>query len=208
MGCSAPRCMVCKPADPEAKGHASNAFHDYLETLVPARPDASPARPTSTPSCSSGCRWPTTGTDAGRWAAPRPTGSAPTGRRCWRCRRCHRQVGWRKSMRLPRDHYVRLDSNDYSVHPVGDRPPDRGARRPGPGLGDSATARSSPTTTGSGPSTRRSPTPSTSAAAKRCGATGSTVLRPVADARRSRQTGLERLRHRPRPRRLDGGRCR
>jgi len=27
------------------------------------------------------------------------------------------QVGWRKSLRLPRDHYVRLDSNDYSVHP-------------------------------------------------------------------------------------------
>ena len=28
------------------------------------------------------------------------------------------EVGWRKSMRLPRDHYVRLDSNDYSVHPA------------------------------------------------------------------------------------------
>ncbi len=27
------------------------------------------------------------------------------------------QVGWRASTRLPRDHYVRLDSNDYSVHP-------------------------------------------------------------------------------------------
>src|SRR3546814_8310460 len=27
------------------------------------------------------------------------------------------EVGWRKTMRLPRDHYVRLDSNDYSVHP-------------------------------------------------------------------------------------------
>jgi transposase len=26
-------------------------------------------------------------------------------------------VGWRSSTRLPRDHYVRLDSNDYSVHP-------------------------------------------------------------------------------------------
>jgi transposase len=26
-------------------------------------------------------------------------------------------VGWRCSTRLPRDHYVRLDSNDYSVHP-------------------------------------------------------------------------------------------
>jgi transposase len=28
------------------------------------------------------------------------------------------EVGWRKSMRLPRDHYVRVDSNDYSVHPA------------------------------------------------------------------------------------------
>ena len=27
-------------------------------------------------------------------------------------------TGWRASLRLPRDHYVRLDSNDYSVHPV------------------------------------------------------------------------------------------
>lgn len=27
------------------------------------------------------------------------------------------QVGWRNGTRLARDHYVRLDSNDYSVHP-------------------------------------------------------------------------------------------
>jgi hypothetical protein len=26
-------------------------------------------------------------------------------------------IGWRLSTRLPRDHYVRLDANDYSVHP-------------------------------------------------------------------------------------------
>jgi transposase len=26
-------------------------------------------------------------------------------------------VGWRSSQRLPRDHYVRLDAHDYSVHP-------------------------------------------------------------------------------------------
>ena len=26
-------------------------------------------------------------------------------------------TGWRASARLPRDHYIRLDSNDYSVHP-------------------------------------------------------------------------------------------
>jgi hypothetical protein len=28
------------------------------------------------------------------------------------------QVGWRNSTRLARDHYIRLDSNDYSVHPA------------------------------------------------------------------------------------------
>ena len=27
-------------------------------------------------------------------------------------------AGWEMSLRLPRDHYVRLDSNDYSVHPT------------------------------------------------------------------------------------------
>jgi hypothetical protein len=27
-------------------------------------------------------------------------------------------TGWRTALRLPRDHYVRLDSNDYSVHPA------------------------------------------------------------------------------------------
>jgi hypothetical protein len=26
-------------------------------------------------------------------------------------------TGWRTTLRLPRDHYIRLDSNDYSVHP-------------------------------------------------------------------------------------------
>ena len=26
-------------------------------------------------------------------------------------------TGWRQTLRLPRDHYIRLDTNDYSVHP-------------------------------------------------------------------------------------------
>jgi hypothetical protein len=26
-------------------------------------------------------------------------------------------TGWEHTLRLPQDHYVRLDSNDYSVHP-------------------------------------------------------------------------------------------
>ena len=28
------------------------------------------------------------------------------------------ETGWRSGLRLPRDHYVRLDANDYSVHPA------------------------------------------------------------------------------------------
>ncbi|MFQ6231191.1 Mu transposase domain-containing protein, partial [Nocardia sp. NPDC002869] len=28
------------------------------------------------------------------------------------------ETGWRRSARLPRDHYIRFDSNDYSVHPA------------------------------------------------------------------------------------------
>ena len=39
-------------------------------------------------------------------------------------------------MRLPRDHYVRLDSNDYSVHPaeIGRRIEVRADLFPGPGV--------------------------------------------------------------------------
>jgi len=44
-------------------------------------------------------------------------------------------TGWRASVRLPRDHYVRLDGNDYSGPSRGDRPPGRGTRGPGPGPG-------------------------------------------------------------------------
>ena len=68
-------------------------------------------------------------------------------------------TGWRTSTRLPRDHYVRLDANDYSVHPavIGRRVEvvadlDR--------VRVFCDGRSSPTTTGSGPGTRPSPTPS------------------------------------------------
>ena len=48
-----------------------------------------------------------------RIVAPRPDDSE---RR--RCVPVLRGAGWRASSRLPRDHYLRLDSNDYSVHPT------------------------------------------------------------------------------------------
>ncbi len=114
-GTLAAKVLICKPGDPEAKGLIERC-HDYLErSFLPGR--ASPHRPISTPSC----------TD---WlAGPTP---APNG--CWGARPADRieadraamlalppvapATGWRSSLRLPRDHYVRLDSNDYSVHPV------------------------------------------------------------------------------------------
>ena len=45
------------------------------------------------------------------------TGSPRTRQRCWRLPPVAPATGWRVSGRLPRDYYVRLDSNDYSVHP-------------------------------------------------------------------------------------------
>jgi transposase len=106
---------LCRPADPEAKGLVERA-NGYLETsFLPGRSFASPqdfnaqlvqwlvranarvhrrldARPVD------------------RWEPDRagmlPLPPVPP------------QVGWRASLRLPRDHYVRVDANDYSVDPA------------------------------------------------------------------------------------------
>ena len=107
------RVVVCKPADPEAKGMIERA-HDYLErSFLPGRAFAGPAdfnvqlaawlalvntRPRR--GCSPAQR--ITADKAAMLTLP-PV--AP-------------QTGWRAQSRLPRDHYVRLDSNDYSVHPT------------------------------------------------------------------------------------------
>lgn len=106
--------LVCWPADPEAKGIIERA-HDYLErSFLPGRSFAGPAEFNSQlsdwlevvntrPRRALGCA------PADRIAADRagmltlpPVAPA---------------TGWRSSTRLPRDHYIRLDSNDYSVHP-------------------------------------------------------------------------------------------
>jgi transposase len=107
--------LVCRPADPEAKGLIERA-HDYLErSFLPGRAFASPAE---------------FNTQLADWLAVvntrprRALGCAPSDRIT-----ADRQAmlalppvapatGWRASTRLPRDHYVRLDSNDYSVHPA------------------------------------------------------------------------------------------
>lgn len=105
---------ICKPADPEAKGLVERG-NGYLETsFLPGRTFASPAD---------------FNTQLGLWLplangrVKRSLGCAPTDRVD-----ADRQTmlalppvppvtGWSQGLRLPRDHYVRLDSNDYSVHP-------------------------------------------------------------------------------------------
>jgi transposase len=109
------RVVVCRPADPEAKGLVERA-NGYLETsFLPGRRFASPGDFNAQLA-----EW--TATVNGR--VRRALGCAPADRIA-----ADRQAmlglppvapetGWRASLRLPRDHYVRLDSNDYSVHPA------------------------------------------------------------------------------------------
>ena len=107
--------LVCRPADPEAKGIIERA-HDYLErSFLPGRTFDSPAE---------------FNTELGEWLAVvntrprRALGCAPADRIA-----ADKQAmlalppvapatGWRASTRLARDHYIRLDGNDYSVHPA------------------------------------------------------------------------------------------
>jgi transposase len=113
-GTLAAKVVICKPADPEAKGLVER-FHDYLErSFLPGRTFASPAdfntqldgfvtRANLRQHRALGCR-PAERVDGDRQAMLALPPVAPV-------------VGWRASTRLARDHYVRLDSNDYSVHP-------------------------------------------------------------------------------------------
>jgi transposase len=109
------RVVQCRPADPEAKGLVERA-NGYLETsFLPGRSFTSPAdfnaqlaewlvRANHRQHRRLGCR------PADRWEADKAgmlelPPVAPV-------------TGWRFTTRLPRDHYVRVDSNDYSVHPA------------------------------------------------------------------------------------------
>jgi transposase len=114
-GTLASKVIVCRPADPEAKGLIERA-HDYLErSFLPGRTFTSPAD---------------FNTQLSGWLAVANTRT----RRALGCAPADRitadraamlalppvppATGWRSSTRLSRDHYVRLDSNDYSVHPA------------------------------------------------------------------------------------------
>lgn len=107
--------IICRPADPEAKGLIERA-HDYLErSFLPGRDFGSPAEfngqmaewlaaVNTRPRRALGCA-PTERITADRQAMLTLPPVAPA-------------TGWRCATRLPRDHYIRLDSNDYSVHPT------------------------------------------------------------------------------------------
>jgi transposase len=113
-GTLATKVIICRPADPEAKGLVER-LHDYLErSFLPGRSFTSPAdfnaqlqeflaRANIRQHRALGCR-PADRIDADRAAMLALPPVAPV-------------TGWRHSARLPRDHYVRLDANDYSVHP-------------------------------------------------------------------------------------------
>jgi transposase len=114
-GTLASKVLVLKPREPEHKGIIERA-HDYLErSFLPGRTFGSPADfnaqlqqwlsiVNARPRRALGCA-PTERITADRQAMLRLPPLAPA-------------TGWRTSLRLPRDHYVRLDSNDYSVHPA------------------------------------------------------------------------------------------
>jgi transposase len=107
--------LILRPADPESKGLLERA-HDYLErSFLPGRTFASPAD---------------FNTQLAAWLAVvnqrrrRALGCAPIDRitadkeAMLALPPVAPVLGWRETTRLARDHYVRLDCNDYSVHPA------------------------------------------------------------------------------------------
>lgn len=108
------RVIQCRPRDPEAKGLVERA-NGYFETsFLPGRSFASPAdfnaqlaswlvRANDRQHRTIGCR-PSERVHADQQAMLALPPVEPV-------------IGWRMSVRLPRDHYVRVDGNDYSVHP-------------------------------------------------------------------------------------------
>jgi transposase len=114
-GVLATKVIVLRPREPEHKGIIERA-HDYLErSFLPGRTFADAgdfntqlqrwlAQVNTRPRRALGCA-PTERIGADKAAMlPLPPVAPAT--------------GWRASTRLARDHYVRLDANDYSVHPA------------------------------------------------------------------------------------------
>jgi transposase len=107
--------IICRPADPEAKGLVER-LHDHLErSFLPGRAFTGPADFNAQISAWLG---------RGNSRTRRALGCAPTDRiaadlaAMLTLPPVAPATGWRTSTRLARDHYVRLDGNDYSVHPA------------------------------------------------------------------------------------------
>ena len=113
-GTLATKVVICRPADPEAKGLVER-LHDYLErSFLPGRTFTGPTDFNA---------------QLEAWLATvntrirRMLGCAPTDRiaadlaAMLALPPVAPATGWRSCTRLARDHYVRLDGNDYSVHP-------------------------------------------------------------------------------------------
>jgi transposase len=102
--------LICDPGDPEAKGLVERA-NGYLETsFLPGRVFASPADFNAQLH-----DWLLLANQRHR----RALGCAPADRAAMLpLPPVAPMTGWHTSLRLPRDHYIRLDGNDYSVHPA------------------------------------------------------------------------------------------
>jgi transposase len=107
--------IVLKPAEPEHKGIIERA-HDYLErSFLPGRVFAGPGDFNTQLQA-----W----LDTVNTRRRRALGCAPTDRigadrhAMLGLPPVAPVTGWRSTTRLARDHYIRLDSNDYSVHPA------------------------------------------------------------------------------------------
>ncbi|WP_425303281.1 IS21 family transposase [Nocardia wallacei] len=109
------RVIQCRPRDPEAKGLVERA-NGYLETsFLPGRIFTGP-----TDFNAQLADWLIKANQRHhRRLECRPVDRWETDRRAMlELPPVDPVVGWRFTTRLPRDHYVRLDSNDYSVHPA------------------------------------------------------------------------------------------
>jgi len=107
--------VICRPGDPEAKGLLERTHDHYERSFLPGWIFTSPAD---------------FNTQFASWMA----NSNQRTMRVLGCRPADRVAadrasmltlppvtpvtGWRFATRLPRDHYVRVDSNDYSIHPA------------------------------------------------------------------------------------------
>lgn len=106
--------LICKPGDPEAKGLLERCHHHYETSFLPGRSFASPADFNTQFSgfiTASNSRWM-------RVLQARPSDRIDTDRAAMLALPPVPPVtGWSQSVILARDHYIRLDSNDYSIHP-------------------------------------------------------------------------------------------